>query len=151
MNTLLMLVGLPRAGKSSWAREQGYPIVNPDSIRLALHGQSFYAPAEPMVWALAKAMVRSLFLAGHETVILDATNVNKRRRNEWQSKEWLLHLQIFTTSPRECIRRAREDGREDLVPVIERMAKEWDLPQHWEEEEMQIEICRLLTEDNSEH
>ena len=35
---LIVMVGLPRSGKTTWARKQGYPIVNPDSIRLAFHG-----------------------------------------------------------------------------------------------------------------
>src|SRR5690554_6874569 len=31
---LICTVGLPRSGKTTWARKQSYPIVNPDSIRL---------------------------------------------------------------------------------------------------------------------
>ncbi len=33
MNRLILTVGLPRSGKTTWALEQGWPIVNPDSIR----------------------------------------------------------------------------------------------------------------------
>ena len=29
---LLATVGLPRSGKSTWAKEQGFPIVSPDAI-----------------------------------------------------------------------------------------------------------------------
>jgi predicted kinase len=72
--TLIMTVGLPRSGKSTWAIAQGHPVVCPDAIRLALHGQPFIATAEPVVWATAKLMVASLFEAGHGVVILDATN-----------------------------------------------------------------------------
>lgn len=70
MVRLLVTVGLPRSGKSTWAKQQGAPVVNPDAIRLALHGQAFLQEAEPLVWVMAKYMVEALFLAGHSTVIL---------------------------------------------------------------------------------
>lgn len=122
---LIMTIGLPRSGKSTWARqlsqEQGYPIVNPDSIRLAIHGQVYAAQAEPLVWATAKVMVRSLFYAGHNVVILDATNTSRQRRNDWIDPEWNRVFQIFHTPKEECIRRATEGMRPDLISVIERM------------------------------
>lgn len=125
---LLMPVGLPRAGKSTWARSTGVPVVNPDSIRLALHGQVFYAPAEPLVWGHAKLMVASLFLAGHKVVVLDATNVSTQRRAEWLSKEWTCRYVCFKTSLDVCLERAVRGGRADLVPVINRMAKALEFP-----------------------
>jgi predicted kinase len=135
VNVLAVLAGLPRSGKSTWASQQNLPIVNPDSIRLAIHGQAFYPPAEPLVWAFAHMMVDALFRAGHECVILDATNVTQKRRDEWISKNYNVRLKVFDTEPAECIRRAKEGGREDLVPVIQRMAAQWDLPKSatWEE------------------
>jgi predicted kinase len=129
---LIMLIGLPHSGKSTWAKQQGLPIVNPDAIRLALHGQVFVPQTERLVWALAHYMVEALFLAGNRTVILDATNVTDKRRLEWMTARYPVTVEIerkiFDTSPEECVRRARANGREDLVPVIERMMNEWDIP-----------------------
>lgn len=126
---LLVIVGLPRAGKTTWARMTGYPIVNPDSIRLALHGQRFYGPAEPFVWAMAYAMVESLRLAGHEHIVVDATNVSAKRRAEWEARypgavEW----QVIEASPEVCAERARALNDETILPVIARMSAEWDFP-----------------------
>ena len=124
---LLILIGLPRSGKSSWAKEQrNMPMVNPDSIRLGLHGKRFESLAEPFVWATAMLMVRSLFLAGHDMVILDATNTTQKRRDFWKSDEWELKFKLFNTSKEVCIERAKKDGMEDLIPVIERMDKEFE-------------------------
>lgn len=129
-NTLILTVGLPRSGKSTWAIEQsqdyGIPIVNPDSIRLALHGQAFIREAEPFVWAIAKVMVSSLFLAGHDRVIVDATNTTKERRNFWADNNWELYLQVFDATKEVCISRAKATEREDLIPVIERMAEKFE-------------------------
>ncbi len=130
MPTLTLLVGLPRSGKSTWAREQyGVPIVCPDAIRLALHGQSFVATAEPMVWAIARLMAASLFLAGNETVILDACNVTKARRLEWVDERWDTSPRVFEEDAETCKARAIATDREDLLPVIDRMADEFEWPE----------------------
>jgi predicted kinase len=123
---LIVTVGLPRSGKSTWAREQGFPIVCPDAIRLALHGQAFLTESETMVWAIAKYMVKSLFLAGHEEVILDATNTTKRRRREWVSKEWETQFKPFYVEIPELEQRARDSGREYLIPIISKMWSQWE-------------------------
>lgn len=126
MKTLICTVGLPRSGKTTWARQQGHPIVNPDSIRLALHGQRFAGVAEPFVWAIARCMVRSLFFAGHDVVILDATNISKKRRDEWITQDWLTYFKEMGTPLEECLRRAVESGDGEIIPVIERMALEYE-------------------------
>lgn len=125
---LILMVGLPRSGKSTWARQQGVPIVNPDAIRLALHGKAYEALAEPFVWAIAKIMVRALFLAGARVVVLDATNTTQARRDEWKSEAWLRYYVYIPTPVAVCIARAIAGDRRDLVPVIERMATTYEHP-----------------------
>lgn len=127
MRTLICTVGLPYSGKSTWARQQCYPvfpIVCPDEIRLALHGQRFEPRAEPMVWAIAKIMVRALFGAGHDTVILDATNTTPKRREEWLSDEWRTLWKVIDTPVETCLARAERAGDAEIKPIIEKMATE---------------------------
>jgi predicted kinase len=73
-------------------------------------------------------MVDSLFNAGHETIVIDATNCSAKRRDEWRKHCDNMELRVFDTSPDECKRRAIDTGQGDLVFVIDRMVKEWDLP-----------------------
>jgi predicted kinase len=121
---LIVMTGLPYSGKSSWARRQGFPVVSGDSIRLALHGQRFEPLAEPMVHAIARIMVRALFLAGHDVVIMDETCVTNKCRREWLSPDWLTEFKILRTTAAECLARASGDAH--ILPVIERMAREWE-------------------------
>jgi len=103
MKELILTIGLPRAGKSTWARKQGCPIVNPDSIRLALHGKNFLPKTGPMIWCIARYMVEALFLAGHDKIILDATNTTKERRDFWKSEDWRCTFRYINTPKKICI------------------------------------------------
>lgn len=121
--TLLMLVGFPRSGKTTWASQKRCPIVNPDAIRMALHGRAFVADAEPMVWAIARYMVKALFLAGHNEVVLDACNNSRKRRDPWKDVEaWSRYFIIFATPASVCRDRV-EDGEnaDGLREAIDRM------------------------------
>lgn len=124
--TLVCTVGLPRSGKTTWAKGQGHPIVNPDSIRLALHGQRFVVEAEPFVWAIAKTMVAALFLAGHSVVVLDATNTTKKRRGEWTDKRWQTYFRVFSATAEVCKSRAMAIGDQQIIPVIDRMDGQYE-------------------------
>ncbi len=133
MNTLIVTVGLPRSGKSTWAREVTKqihsPIVNPDAVRMAITGQRFVKDAEPIVWTTVQYMVRALFEAGHNTVILDATNTTKARRKFWLDEcrngfygdDAKVSFIVFDTTVDVCKQRAIDGGQKDLVPIIDSM------------------------------
>lgn len=122
--TLIVTVGLPRSGKTTWARSQKHPIVCPDSIRLALHRQRYVEDAEAFVWAIARVMVKSLFYAGHKTVIVDACSNTRKRRDAWISESWMTAFKVIDTSVELCLHRAIEEGDGYIIPIIERMAAE---------------------------
>lgn len=123
---LICTVGLPRSGKSTWAQAQGYPIVCPDAIRLALHGVCFIASLEPYVWAIAETMVRALFRAGHEHVILDATNCTGKRRETWKCHDWQTFWKVIPTPATTCRERAIATGDFAILDVIDRMAGQFE-------------------------
>lgn len=123
---VILTVGLPRSGKSTWAKKQGLPIVNRDSIRLAFHGQAYIQECEDMITIIEDCMVRALFLAGHDKVIIDACHTTQKRRDRWRSEEWEIKRVLFNSNKEECIRRAKISNRLDLIPVIERMSEQID-------------------------
>lgn len=124
---LVATVGLPRSGKSTWSMKQGCPVVNPDGIRKALGVFPWNPETESTVWYLAHMMVKSLFAAGHPVVILDATNLTERRRNEWRSSKYDLSFKVFTADALTCVARCDETNQ-SLRPVILRMAQEYVAP-----------------------
>ena len=134
---LIMTVGLPRSGKSTWARKQGVPVVSLDAIRLSLHGLPHLESAEPKVIWLAKMMIASLFNAGHKKVILDATSVSNAVRKTWVKLYGKSNVQfkVFYTSPDVCIRRAYRTGKDYLIPVIHKMNLESDIDRYFPKKE----------------
>lgn len=128
--TLLSMLGLPRSGKSTITarlrRELGVPVVNADSIRLALHGQRYEALAESFVFAIREVMVRSLFNAGHELVIYDETNFSRATRDRMKSKNWDNLYLLVDTTPEVCKERALLTEQPDLLPVIDAMAARYE-------------------------
>lgn len=128
--SLSFLIGLPRSGKSTytkqWVMEKpGRVVVNGDSIRLALHGQRYSAPAEDMVSAIKYITIRAYVQQGYE-VLVDGTHTTD------SSIARLLQIDpgampIIINTPKEvCIHRAIDTGQEDLIPAIERMAKNFE-------------------------
>ena len=129
---LALMVGLPRSGKSTYARalqEVGWVRIEPDAFRKALHGGAFFSPAEPIVWASAELAVRALLLGGH-AVLVDATNTTRRRRSGWiriaRDVGAPVEAFVMTTTAEEC--RRRNLSRRHRVPeeVMDRMARQWE-------------------------
>lgn len=127
---LILMVGLPYSGKSTMARElsslYGTPIVCPDSIRVAIHGKRYVAESEPLVWDVAKYMVKALFFSGHNRVILDATSTTNKRREVWQSPDWSVSEYYMRENKETCIDRAKAAGDLAIIPIIEKMDDEKD-------------------------
>jgi predicted kinase len=136
LGRLAILCGLPKSGKTTYAktmRHEGFVIVSPDTVRLALHGQGFVPRAEPFVWAAVELMVRSLLQDEHK-VLIDATNTTRKRRAQWvrMAQEFGLTLDAYVmdTPVEECHYRNSflQKYGSTSVPseVIDRMAEQWE-------------------------
>lgn len=129
---LILYVGLPRAGKSTFLqRRTGMiksPVVTPDEIRKVLGCFPHCGKRETEVWHIARVMVESLFGSGAPVVILDATNVTRKRRAEWKSDKWDTAVVWIDTSKEVCKERALANKQDDLIAVIDRMADTFEAP-----------------------
>lgn len=128
---LIAMKGLPRSGKSTIVRllsaQHCAPVVNEDNIRLALHGLPYVRLAEPMVHAIAKIMIRALFMAGHPIVIFDETNWSREKRDFIREDDYYTtEFYEVNTDAEVCKQRAIATGQPYLLPVIDEMMQRHD-------------------------
>lgn len=137
MRALYLLRGAPGAGKSTWARENGFDplVVCPDTLRLAEAGVSFDAEGVPSisrhsedaVWRRAYELVETRMKKGL-TIIFDSTMADmydaSRLRRLAETYRYRVYVVDFTTVPQGvCEERNRERVDYRRVPeyVIGRM------------------------------
>ena len=96
---LIMMVGVTKSGNSTYAAEffPNAPRVSLNALRLSLFSKLGCSRGEQKtVMIVAKAMVRALFIAGHDTVVLDAMNTKKSHREDWKNTDvWLRSFYVM--------------------------------------------------------
>ncbi len=132
---LIILVGLARSGKSTYATKWAYEknifnnaielprvVINSDEVRLAMYGQRFIKLAEPLVHAHTKLMARTLYNMGYACLI-DETNTTVGSIKQWLEIDPDAEFVYIDTPVHVCQKRAIDTNQSDLLPVIDRMYK----------------------------
>lgn len=129
--TVYIMVGLPRSGKSTYAkRYKGlYAIVSADQLRYLVYGQRFWGPGEDTMWAIRKIVLKMLMEQGID-IVIDETNTTVSRRKPIvdlaREYGYFVEAVVIDTPKETCIERARADGDDSLIPIIERMAGQFE-------------------------
>ena len=136
MSRLIILIGLPGSGKSTYANslcKEDNKIVwlSSDSIRKELYGDESIQGDPNKVFQVLHNRVK-LYLTCDITVIYDATNVNRKSRKQVISiaKSLLATVEahIVWCPYEECIRRDALRGRTVGEEVINKFIKRWETP-----------------------
>ena len=128
MANLIFTVGLPRSGKSTFAKRMckseydPITLVSADDIRLELYGHRFFPGGEGMVHATKDLMIRSLLRSGNR-VLDDCTNTSRASLLSIFRIDKDAEAIIFMADPNVCKERAFLCDQCDLVEhgVIDRM------------------------------
>ena len=108
MSELIVMIGLPRAGKSTYVDHlNNYDIICADDIRLAF-GVQFDPKIEPFVWAIHDTILRAKMLR-KRNIVLDETNtvLDRINRSKTLVKEYDYDLKlVYIATPLEtCLQR----------------------------------------------
>jgi predicted kinase len=138
MAIFTMLIGLPGSGKSHYANEyiktdSGTVIISSDAIREELYGDANNQSNPVKVFSIMEERTIAALSAG-EDVVYDATNIHSRSRHTLVNR--LKHkfpdlycvCVIVLCSIKDCKRRQGLRDRKVPEEVIERMAREFQVP-----------------------
>jgi len=135
MSNIQIMCGLPRSGKSTWIKSNktNEVIISADDIRYLVYGQRFWGDGEPLMWSIRGMMLEYLMQQG-VNIIIDETNTTKERRKPIikLAKKYgysIIGNVVEGASEKVCIIRAEKEGQTDLIPIIQRMAKQFELPE----------------------
>jgi predicted kinase len=135
MSRLILMVGLPRSGKSTWVKKHkaNQVIVSADDLRYIVYNQRFWGEGEPLMWSIRGMFLKYLMQQGID-IIIDETNTTKERRKPIikLAKEYGYYVVgnvVEGAWTDTCIARAKAEGDEAIIPVIERMAARFELPE----------------------
>lgn len=140
---MMMLVGLPGSGKSTYAHQLiGGKIFSSDRLREEMFGDATDQSHNHEVFQELHKRIKEHLRRGN-SAIYDACNISSKRRraflNELKNIECVKRCVIIATPYGQCL--ANNGKRESPVPehVIERMYRNWDTP-YWFEGWDEIEI-----------
>src|SRR5512140_3669114 len=82
-SSIIVLVGFPASGKSTWAREQGLPVLSSDAMRGFLRGDETDQSTNREVFSTLREMLRRRVELGARVTIIDSTALSPRERRCW--------------------------------------------------------------------
>ena len=156
MAKFIMLIGIPAAGKDTWANK--YVKENPntiihssDNIREELYGNQSIQGDPNKIFEMMRSRAINDLCAGKD-IIYNATNVSYRDRKSIIADVKKLNLKIeliakvFATPIEECKRRNNLRDRQVPDYVYDKMLKKWKTPCEWEGFD-KIEVVKEETEN----
>lgn len=133
MRTIKIMCGLPRSGKSTWIKNNktNEVIISADDIRYLVYGQRYWQDGESLMWSIRKIILEYMMKQGLD-IIIDETNITKESRKSIiklakKYNYYIIGNIIEGVQINTCINRAIESNQFNLIPVINRMAEQFQL------------------------
>ena len=151
--TVVLTIGLPGSGKTSWFRRRAITPLSSDLLRMMLFDDIAEQRYQDLVFSTLRYLLRARMIAHMPWNYVDATNLSPRERRGWikmaQEFGYEVHAVFFDVPIDVCIDRNNRRGR--MVPddVMQRMAGKLRAPT-FEEGFSKITVVRVKKQKPSE-
>lgn len=128
---IVVLVGLPGSGKSTWASARP-GVLSSDALRELLADDPENQAIHPLVFRVMRDLLKHRLNLRRSVTYIDATNLTPRERRPYVRLAHSLDAEVeavfFDVSVEECVRRNRERARKVPDEVIRAMAAKLVVP-----------------------
>lgn len=129
---IVLLVGLPGSGKSTWAARQGYAVLSSDEIRYLLSDDATNQTIHRRVFALLRHLVRQRLDLQRPVTFIDSTHVTPKDRRPYLRLADLHDADVeavfFDVPVEVCLERNRGRARQVPEDAILDMARRFRPP-----------------------
>ncbi len=143
---VVLSIGLPGSGKSSWFKRHDIIPLSSDLIRGLLFDDPTEQRYQDLVFSSLRSLLRARLTAARPMNYIDATNLSPRERHSWikMAREYgyEAHAVFFDVPAEVCIERNRKRSRNVPDDVMQRMAQKLRPPK-FEEGFAKIIVVRL--------
>jgi predicted kinase len=143
---VVLAIGLPGSGKSSWFKRHGISPLSSDLVRALLFDDPTEQRFQDLVFSNLRSMLKARLIARRPTNYVDATNLTPHERHGWikLAKDYGYEVQaVFFDVPLEtCLERNHKRQRVVSDEVMRRMSEKLKAPT-FEEGFSKITVVRV--------
>jgi predicted kinase len=144
--TVVLAIGLPGSGKSSWFKRNNITPLSSDMVRLLLFDDPQEQRFQDLVFSNLRSMLKARLIARRPLNYVDATNLTPHERSSWikLAKDYGYEVQaVFFEVPLEvCLERNRRRDRVVEEEIMRRMAAKLK-PPTFEEGFSKVTVVRV--------
>ena len=149
---VVLAIGLPGSGKSSWFKRHNIIPLSSDLVRGLLFDNPTEQRYQDLVFSSLRSLLRARLIAGRPLNYIDATNLSPRERHSWikmaRDYGYEAHAVFFDVPADVCMERNRKRARNVPDDVMHRMAQKLRPPK-FEEGFARITVVRLKRHEQS--
>ena len=150
---MVLAIGLPGSGKSSWFKRHSIRPLSSDMLRELLFDDAQEQRFQDLIFSNLRSMLKARLIARRPMNYVDATNLTPQDRHSWikLAKDYGYDVQgVFFDVPLDiCLERNHKRTRTVEDDVMRRMAAKLKAPT-FEEGFSKITVVRVKKKDNVE-
>jgi predicted kinase len=150
---VVLAIGLPGSGKSSWFKRHDVIPLSSDLVRGLLFDDATEQRFQDLVFSSLRSLLRARLIAGRPMNFIDATNLSPKERHSWIKMAhdfgYEAHAVFFDVPTEVCMERNRKRLRNVPDEVMLRMAQKLRPPK-FDEGFAKVIVVRLKSKKGSD-